>query len=105
MRSVDWRSIEVTVRPPPTRATAVATRALRWVFFQRSRWRRRAALPVGVGDGASGLSYGCSCGASPPSSAPEPWSCHRWLGDCHVGATGSGAGAVVPTVRGAMSGA
>ncbi|MER5429550.1 hypothetical protein [Streptomyces sp. NPDC002588] len=38
VRSVDCRSIEETVRPPPTRATAVATRALRWVFLQRSRW-------------------------------------------------------------------
>jgi hypothetical protein len=105
VRSVDCRFIEVTVRPPPTRATAVATRALRWVFFQRSRWRRRAARPVGVRGGASGLSYGCSCGASPLSSALEFWSCHRWPGDCHGAATGSGAGAVVPTARGAMSGA
>lgn len=37
VRSVDWRFIEETVMPPPTRATAVATRALRCVFFQRSR--------------------------------------------------------------------
>nr|WP_052425287.1 hypothetical protein [Streptomyces fulvoviolaceus] len=77
VRSVDWRSSAETVRPPPTRATAVATSALRWVFFQRSRWRRRAARPRGAGDGASVPSYGCSCGASLNSSAPESPSCHR----------------------------
>ncbi|MFF3374064.1 hypothetical protein ACFYXF_14145 [Streptomyces sp. NPDC002680] len=53
VRSVDWRFSEETVMPPPTRATAVATRALRCVFFQRSRWRRRAARPTGAGAGTS----------------------------------------------------
>lgn len=77
VRSVDWRSSEETVRPPPTSATAVATRALRCVFFQRSRWRRRAARPRGTGDGASVPSYGCSCSASLNSSAPESAPCHR----------------------------
>lgn len=38
VRSGVWRFSEETVMPPPTRATAVATRALRCVFFQRSRW-------------------------------------------------------------------
>ncbi|WP_371664523.1 hypothetical protein [Streptomyces sp. NBC_00280] len=37
VRSGAWRFSEETVMPPPTRATAVATRALRCVFFQRSR--------------------------------------------------------------------
>ncbi|NEA66225.1 hypothetical protein [Streptomyces sp. SID12488] len=37
VRSGVWRFSEETVKPPPTRATAVATSALRCVFFQRSR--------------------------------------------------------------------
>nr|WP_276112633.1 hypothetical protein [Streptomyces tropicalis] len=45
----DSRCIEATVRPPPTRATAVATRARRWVFFQRASRRRRAARPSRAG--------------------------------------------------------
>lgn len=101
VRSVDCRSIDATVRPPPTRATAVATRALRWVFLQRSRWRRRAARPIGVGEGESGPSYGCSCGASLNSSAPGSASCHRCDGACHAAAPGAG----VPSARGAMPGA
>jgi len=36
-RPLDCWFIAVTVRPPPTRATAVATTALRWFFRQRSR--------------------------------------------------------------------
>lgn len=101
VRSVDCWSVKETVRPPPTRATAVATRALRWVFFQRSRWRRRAALPVGVGEGESGPLYGCSCGASSNSSASGSASCHRWDGACHAAVTVAG----VPSTRGAMLGA
>jgi len=36
-RALDCWFIAETVRPPPTRATAVATTALRWFFRQRSR--------------------------------------------------------------------
>ncbi|MEY7981737.1 hypothetical protein AB8O53_36215, partial [Streptomyces pilosus] len=39
-------SAEARVRPPPASATAVATRARRWVFLQRASCRRRAARPV-----------------------------------------------------------
>ncbi|MET7656082.1 hypothetical protein [Streptomyces sp. NPDC005486] len=39
------RSSAVKVSPPPTRATAVATTARRWFFFQRTNCRRRAARP------------------------------------------------------------
>ncbi|TXS48043.1 hypothetical protein EAO75_18120 [Streptomyces sp. uw30] len=46
--SPEPRSIDATVRPPPTRATAVATTARRWFFFQRARCRRRAARPCGA---------------------------------------------------------
>ncbi|PJM95567.1 hypothetical protein CG719_10750 [Streptomyces sp. CB01373] len=72
MRSVECRSIEATVRPPPTRATAVATRALRWVFFQRASWRRRAARPGRCRDGASDTSAGSPVGVSPGTSAGLP---------------------------------
>lgn len=37
-----------TVRPPPTRATAVAATARRLFFFQRASCRRRAARPCPV---------------------------------------------------------
>jgi len=36
-RALDCWFIAETVRPPPTRATAVATTALRWFFRQRAR--------------------------------------------------------------------
>lgn len=36
-RSAESRSRAVKVRPPPTSATAVATTARRWFFFQRTR--------------------------------------------------------------------
>ncbi|MEU6029271.1 hypothetical protein ABZ825_20035 [Streptomyces tauricus] len=36
-RSAGSRSMAVKVRPPPTSATAVATTARRWFFFQRMR--------------------------------------------------------------------
>jgi len=36
-RSAESRSMAVKVRPPPTSATAVATTARRWFFFQRAR--------------------------------------------------------------------
>lgn len=105
VRSGVWRFSDETVMPPPTRATAVATRALRCVFFQRSRWRRRAARPGGAGEGASGPSYGCSCSVGLPSSAPELASFHRWEGTCRAAAAAATAGAGVPSARGAMSGA
>ena len=54
--------IAETVSPPPMRATAVATTALRWFFFQRTRWRRRAARPS------------ATTGASDTSSAGRPGS-------------------------------
>lgn len=37
VRTLDCWFITETVRPPPTRATAVATTALRWFFRQRAR--------------------------------------------------------------------
>lgn len=37
VRTLDCWFIAETVRPPPTRATAVATTALRWFFRQRAR--------------------------------------------------------------------
>lgn len=106
VRSVDWRFSEETVMPPPTMATAVATRALRCVFFQRSRWRRRAARPTGAGGaGTSESSYGCSCGARPGASAPESTSFHGAAETCRSAPPVVAYGARVPTARGAMSGA
>lgn len=37
VRTLDCWLIEAAVRPPPTRATAVATTALRWFLRQRAR--------------------------------------------------------------------
>ena len=80
--------IAETVRPPPTRATAVATTALRWFFFQRARWRRRAARPS-VTTGASAT----SSDGRPVSAAGSSWR----PASCQVGAS-SQAVAAVPVV-------
>ncbi len=84
-----WFNAE-TVRPPPTRATAVATTALRWFFFQRTRWRRRAARPS-VTTGASDTSSEARPGSV--AAADSSW----WPASCQVGAS-SQAGAAVPVV-------
>jgi hypothetical protein len=87
VRVLDCWLIAVAVRPPPTRATAVATRALRWVFFQRARWRRRAARPSAV----TGASATSSDGT--PGSVPVAGSSWR-PASCHLGASSHAADAV-----------
>ena len=82
--------IAETVRPPPTRATAVATTALRWFFFQRTRWRRRAARPS-VTTGASDTSSEARPGSV--AAAGSSWR----PASCQVGAS-SQAVAAVPVV-------
>ena len=77
--------IAETVRPPPTRATAVATTALRWFFFQRARWRRRAARPS-VTTGASAT----SSDGRPVSAAGSSWR----PASCQVGASSQDVAAV-----------
>lgn len=68
--SAECRSIAATVRPPPTRATAVATRARRWVFFKRASRRRRAARPSGAGAATAESSDGpAGSGPSKPGLA------------------------------------
>ncbi len=91
VRVLDCWFIAETVRPPPTRATAVATTALRWFFFQRARWRRRAARPSAT-TGASATSATSSDGApgSVAGASGRPAS-------CHLGAS-SHAAAAVPVV-------
>lgn len=89
-RVLDPWLIAETVRPPPTRATAVATTALRWFFFQRARWRRRAARPSVV-TGASATSS-----AGRPVPAPAAGSSCR-PASCQVGAS-SQAVAAAPVV-------
>lgn len=101
LRSPEPLSIEATVRPPPTSATAVATTARRWFFFQRARWRRRAARPAGA-DGTfsrcSGMSSGMS--SSSASSADGPGAGSGQLAGV------ARAGAIRPApVTGAISGA
>ncbi|MCH5672471.1 hypothetical protein MKW14_11615 [Streptomyces sp. CME 23] len=97
--SPEPRSIEATVRPPPTSATAVATTARRWFFFQRARWRRRAARPTGA-DGTPSVSSGSLGSASSASSADGPGSGSGQLAGV------ARAGATRPArVTGAMSGA
>ncbi|MET9367676.1 hypothetical protein ABZY00_07425 [Streptomyces griseoflavus] len=110
-RSVLPPSVEARVRPPPARATAVATRARRWVFFQRASCRRRAARPVpeaaDVSGGRSaapkaGASAGVSSGAGPGGAAPAGR-------EVTVAVEGRAVAAAVacwpPSARGAMSGA
>ncbi|MEV7072548.1 hypothetical protein [Streptomyces sp. NPDC093990] len=76
VRVSDCWLIAVTVRPPPTRATAVATTALRWLFFHRARWRRRAARPS-VTTGPSTTSSDATPGSVPAAgSSGSPASCH-----------------------------
>ncbi|WP_280845789.1 MULTISPECIES: hypothetical protein [unclassified Streptomyces] len=89
VRVLDCWFITETVRPPPTRATAVATTALRWFFFQRARWRRRAARPSVV-TGASST----SSDARPGSASPVAGSSWR-PASCHVGASSQAAAAPV----------
>ncbi|RSR98989.1 hypothetical protein EF917_19835 [Streptomyces sp. WAC00469] len=69
------------VSPPPTSATAVATRARRCVFFQRSRCRRRAARPgprttaggaPGTGSAFSGPSGASEAAGAAAGPAVEP---------------------------------
>jgi hypothetical protein len=102
VRVLDCWFIAETVRPPPTRATAVATTALRWFFFQRARWRRRAARPsvatgasVTSADGRPGSVPGtgsswrpesCHVGASPHAAAAEPVAAWTWAGGAMSGA-------------------
>ncbi|GAB2832781.1 hypothetical protein GCM10027073_71610 [Streptomyces chlorus] len=83
-RSPESRSIEARVSPPPTKATAVATRARRWVFFQRATCRRRAARPVGADITGAGTDAGVDTGSGTstvgtgpvpipvPAAVPEP---------------------------------
>lgn len=80
--AAECRSIEATVRPPPTSATAVATTARRWFFFQRAIWRRRAARPCGAGVAPSMSPYGSVCGASSRSAATAASSSGR--PSCHA---------------------
>ena len=88
VRVVEPWCIAETVRPPPTRATAVATTALRWFFFQRARWRRRAARPS-VTVGAS---------ATSSDGRPVPAAGSSWRpASCQAGAS-SQAVAAVPVV-------
>jgi hypothetical protein len=65
-RSPEPRSIEEKARPPPTSATAVATTARRWLFFQRASCRRRAARPCGA--------RGASVTSAAPAVASVPYS-------------------------------
>jgi hypothetical protein len=102
VRAPDCWLIAETVRPPPTRATAVATTALRWFFFQRARWRRRAARPS--------VTTGPSTTSSDTTSGPVPVAGSSWRPvSCHLGASSHAAAAVPVVVRrwagGAMSGA
>ncbi|AZS72837.1 hypothetical protein DDE74_19385 [Streptomyces lydicus] len=58
----------LTVRPPPTRAKAVAAAARRRCFFHRTSWRRRAARPCPVGAGTSASPGAPSSGAAAVSA-------------------------------------
>jgi hypothetical protein len=69
VRTLDCWFIAETVRPPPTRATAVATTALRWFFRQRARWRRRAARPSAVTGASVTSSDGTSAGSDPAAGS------------------------------------
>ncbi|TGN83927.1 hypothetical protein E5082_13925 [Streptomyces griseoluteus] len=62
------------MRPPPTRATAVARAALRRVFLQRDCSRRRAARPLP--DGTSAGRCGAAGGGTdlPCRGAGTSWS-------------------------------
>ncbi|MFF4028885.1 hypothetical protein ACFYZ2_03825 [Streptomyces sviceus] len=88
VRVWDCWFIAETVRPPPTRATAVATTALRWFFFQRTRWRRRAARPSATTGASATSSDGTARSAAGSSGRPA---------SCHLGAS-SHAAAAVPVV-------
>ncbi|OIK05426.1 hypothetical protein BIV23_12715 [Streptomyces monashensis] len=87
-RSPEPRSIEEKARPPPTSATAVATTARRWLFFQRASCRRRAARPCGA--------RGASVTSAAPAVASMPYSAGSAAGTpSYQGASSSaGAGAV-----------
>ncbi|QEV42783.1 hypothetical protein CP978_33380 [Streptomyces nodosus] len=113
-RSAECRSSAAKVIPPPTRATAVATTARRWLFFQRARWRRRAARPSGAPLKPSDCG-GCGDSSVPPSKAASSGrrpSCSR-SGTERSHATTAAFTVVVAaagtmrlsTVTGAMSGA
>ncbi|MER5994399.1 hypothetical protein ABT157_26255 [Streptomyces viridosporus] len=117
-RSPDPRSIEARVSPPPAKATAVATRARRWVFFHRASCRRRAARPVGADDAGGASSGGTSPGGTSlagagPSAVPSPGRPAPGRLEPPEGATTAAAasGAVAPgtgwppIAAGAMSGA
>ncbi|MEU2981412.1 hypothetical protein ABZ678_31875 [Streptomyces hirsutus] len=71
-RSPESRSVETRVSPPPTKATAVATRARRWVFLQRANCRRRAARPVGADADADTGSGTSTAGTGGPVPIPVP---------------------------------
>ncbi|REK92191.1 hypothetical protein DY245_00240, partial [Streptomyces inhibens] len=63
----------VTVRPPPTRAKAVAAMARRRCFFHRASCRRRAARPCPVGAVVSSkLPAASAPGSSATASAEAP---------------------------------
>ncbi|QGV77776.1 hypothetical protein EIZ62_05560 [Streptomyces ficellus] len=68
------------VRPPPTRATAVAATARRRCFFHRASWRRRAARPCPVDAAPPGAAFSSGvpgCGAAGPGAVVgvSPYPC------------------------------
>ncbi|KQX62246.1 hypothetical protein [Streptomyces sp. Root1310] len=116
-----WRSSAAKVRPPPTRATAVATTARRWFFFQRANCRRRAARPCGAWgtDGADGTLSDSGDGTA-DDAADDVVSAYVVDASVSRGGVGSGTGVDIrirvvvatragamprSTVTGAMSGA
>lgn len=88
VRSVPPRSVEARVMPPPTSATAVATRARRCVFFQRANCRRRAARPVPAP--AGGAARGVSAAGPPVSSCRAVASCRAGAANTAVSARRAG---------------
>ncbi|MFJ5031281.1 hypothetical protein ACIQB5_24890 [Streptomyces sp. NPDC088560] len=91
-RSPEPRSIEEKARPPPTSATAVATTARRWLFFQRASCRRRAARPCGA--------RGASVTSAAPAAASAPYSAGSAAGTPSYQAMSSSAGAGAGVVEG-----
>ncbi|MFD9434811.1 hypothetical protein [Streptomyces sp. NPDC060002] len=111
------RSSAAKVSPPPTRATAVATTARRWLFFQRASCRRRAARPCGAygTDGADATLAESGDGAA-GGAADRSGSAYTVVGNALVAGVGIQGGIRVglvtwagarprSTVTGAMSGA